>query len=387
MEQAVAQTVGKRTLTMGLSQEPVQLAADHAGTVRPDAEATQAIAQQGVSSTGGALPHLDLIQRSFGRHDVGHVKAHVGGPAAEATQAMGAQAYAVGDQVAFGSPPDLHTAAHEAAHTIQQRVGVQLKDGVGSVGDAYEQHADQVAGAVVAGQSAEALLDRVPGGSGAGHAVQMRAATWLERRAWLAFFDHHLPRKFLNNYMDDTGTSIVLTQQEMQDCNPIVNIRRSPAFMSQVARLQAAGGGTEAVDVRGAGGAMTNGTLGNFTIKWRGSVTVEASGRWAFNGTIEFYDFWDFDPKGSGSNRPLPAEIKVRVANAFLPGQPFHIHSVQAPASQASGDPAANWASGFRPVHVGDRAGRTVADIGVGDVAGGEVGGEAGAQSAEDLNR
>jgi hypothetical protein len=377
---------------MGLPPKPVQLAADPAGTLRPDAEATQALAQAGVSSTGGALPHLESIQRSFGRHDVGQVKAHVGGPAAEAALAMGAQAYAVGDQVAFGSAPDLHTAAHEAAHVVQQRAGVQLKDGVGSAGDAYEQHADQVADAVVAGQSAEALLDRAAGGSGAAHAVQMRAATWLERRAWLAFFDHYLPRKFLNNYMDDTGTAIILTQQEMQDCNPIVDIRRSPAFMSQVARLQAAGGGTEPVDVRGWGGAMTNGTLGNFTIKWRGSVTVEASGSWAFNGTIEFYDFWDFDPKGSGSNRPLPAEIKVRTANALLPGQPFHIHSVQAPASQASGNSGANWASGFRPVHVGDRAGRTGADIVVGDVGGGvvgggDVGGEAGAQSAEDLNR
>jgi Domain of unknown function (DUF4157) len=372
---------------MGLSEMPVQLAADHAGTARPDAEATHEIARQGVSGAGGSLPHLDLIQRSFGRHDIGHVKAHVGGTAADASRAMGAHAYAVRDQVAFGSAPDLHTAAHEAAHVVQQRAGVQLKGGVGSVGDAYEQHADKVADAVVAGQSTEPLLDQTPQGSGASDAVQMRAATWLERRAWLAFFDHYLPRKFLNNYMDDTGTALTLTQQEMQDCNPIVNIRRSTAFMSQVARLQAAGGGTEPVNVQGLAGAMTNGTLGNFTIKWRGSVRVEASGSWAFNGTIEFYDFWDFDPKGSGSNRPLPAELKVRAANMFLPGKPFHIYSVQAPASQASSDSSANWAAGFRPVHVGDRAVRTGADIATGDVAGGEVGGEAGAQSSEDLNR
>jgi len=35
--------------------------------------------------------------------------------------ALGAQAYAVGDAVVFqGAAPDLHTAAHEAAHVIQQ---------------------------------------------------------------------------------------------------------------------------------------------------------------------------------------------------------------------------------------------------------------------------
>jgi len=42
--------------------------------------------------------------------------------------------------------------------------------------------------------------------------VYLRRATWVERRGWLAFFDHYLPRKFLNNYMDDTGTAITLTR-------------------------------------------------------------------------------------------------------------------------------------------------------------------------------
>jgi hypothetical protein len=52
---------------------------------------------------------------------------------------------------------------------------VQLKGGVGQAGDAYEQHADQVADAVVQGKSAEVLLDRYSGGGGA--AVQREEAT------------------------------------------------------------------------------------------------------------------------------------------------------------------------------------------------------------------
>ncbi|MEO1271892.1 MAG: DUF4157 domain-containing protein, partial [Myxococcota bacterium] len=44
---------------------------------------------------------------------------------------MGSLAYATGHTVAFKQSPDLHTAAHEAAHVVQQRAGaVQLKGGI-----------------------------------------------------------------------------------------------------------------------------------------------------------------------------------------------------------------------------------------------------------------
>jgi len=117
-----------------------------------------AAAEAGTAGLGGPLPHLDQIQRSFGRFDVSGVQAHRDGAAARANAEMGSQAYAHGDRVAFGAAPDLHTAAHEAAHVVQQRSGVQLKGGVGQAGDAYERHADAVADAVVAGRSAEGLL-------------------------------------------------------------------------------------------------------------------------------------------------------------------------------------------------------------------------------------
>src|SRR5262249_35088265 len=66
------------------------------------------------------------------------------------------------EQIAFAGSPDLRTAAHEAAHVVQQRRGVSVTDGVGQAGDAYERHADQVADRVVAGASTEALLDAAP---------------------------------------------------------------------------------------------------------------------------------------------------------------------------------------------------------------------------------
>lgn len=77
---------------------------------------------------------------------------------------MGATAYATGNHVAFGGASDLHTAAHEAAHIVQQRACVHLQGGVGKAGDAHEQHADAVADKVVRGESAERLLDAYAGG-------------------------------------------------------------------------------------------------------------------------------------------------------------------------------------------------------------------------------
>jgi hypothetical protein len=130
----------------------------------PEAD-VHAAAAHGTRDSATALPHRAQIQQAFGRHDVGHIQAHIGGAAAEGAAAMGATAFAVGHRVAFGEAPDLHTAAHEAAHVVQQRAGVQLRGGVGEAGDRHEQHADAVADLVVQGRSAEAVLDQYGGGA------------------------------------------------------------------------------------------------------------------------------------------------------------------------------------------------------------------------------
>ncbi len=117
---------------------------------------THAAAEQGVATPARPLPHADRIQSSFGPdHDVRSIRAHID-PAS--TRAMGAEAYATGNDVVFAKEPDVELAAHEAAHTVQQAQGVQLKGGVGEVGDSYEQNADAVAARVTAGKSAADLL-------------------------------------------------------------------------------------------------------------------------------------------------------------------------------------------------------------------------------------
>jgi Domain of unknown function (DUF4157) len=135
-------------------------------------------AAAGVSGSPQALPHRETIQQAFGGHDLSSVRAFVGGEAGFAAEAIGAEAYATGSSVAFREAPTLHTAAHEAAHVVQQRAGVQLLGGFGEVGDVYEQNADAVADRVVAGQSAEDLLPKSNAGGGhgggGGPALQLR---------------------------------------------------------------------------------------------------------------------------------------------------------------------------------------------------------------------
>ena len=171
---------GKRAMTMRLLVEGSSAADAADGSsatvqARGDLDGPDVHAQAARGLAGGSrdLPHRDAIQQSFGHHDVSGVRAHVGGAAGDASAAMGARAYASGDAVAFAQEPDLHLAAHEAAHVVQQRGGVRLSGGVGRAGDAYERHADEVADLVVRGESAEPVLDQMAHrGAQGGPAVQ-----------------------------------------------------------------------------------------------------------------------------------------------------------------------------------------------------------------------
>ncbi len=163
-------------------------------------------ASEGIASGGGALPHADKIQAAFGSYDVSHVKAHTGPSAAKANAAMGAQAYATGNHIAFGGSPDLHTTAHEAAHVVQQQAGVSLAGGVGKGGDKYEQHADRVADAVVAGRSAEGLL----GEMGGGPSVQRREARSVQRQQGRYVQRQSLEQAGLTAGLTEDGTSAVV---------------------------------------------------------------------------------------------------------------------------------------------------------------------------------
>lgn len=172
MTGAHADTVQRKSLTSPASAAAGAGQVQRKGGGGESAAAVHAAADRGMSGSSAALPHLGAIQQSFGAaHDLSAVRSFTGGAASEAASSMGALAYARGDAVAFAGEPSLHTAAHEAAHVVQQRAGVHLKDGTGQTGDAYERNADEVADRVVQGRSAQDLLP-APSGGADGAAVQ-----------------------------------------------------------------------------------------------------------------------------------------------------------------------------------------------------------------------
>jgi hypothetical protein len=123
-----------------------------------------AVATRGVEGAAVTFPHKAKIESSLGQPIP--ASAHVGEGASQACADLSAEAYTLGDQVAFSSAtPSLHTAAHEAAHTLDQARGIQPEGGIGIPGDRHEQVADQIADRVVASKSAAELVGHGGGAS------------------------------------------------------------------------------------------------------------------------------------------------------------------------------------------------------------------------------
>jgi uncharacterized protein DUF4157 len=93
--------------------------------------------------------------------DLGGVRVHTGGASAEAADALGARAYAVGPHIHFArgafdpaSRGGERLLAHEVAHTVQQGGAAgppQTKLAVSAPGDAHEVEADRAAARMIAG--------------------------------------------------------------------------------------------------------------------------------------------------------------------------------------------------------------------------------------------
>lgn len=165
-------SVGKQTLTGSVQRKIVQRRASEAAPA--DAASVTSTAVAGLSGGGGDVPHRAALESGFGV-DLSDVRAHTGAPAAQASRAIGAEAYTYGSDIGFASsspPKDL--VAHEVAHVIQQKSGAGPAGGVGTAGDSFEVEADKAA-SVVAGGGRSDLADRYGAASHGGGAVQRKA--------------------------------------------------------------------------------------------------------------------------------------------------------------------------------------------------------------------
>ncbi len=131
---------------------------------QPEASIGQ-ITKMATSGPGEALPFAAQIRASFGPHEVPAI-AHTDAAAVAAATTIGATAFTKGRDMVFAAQPTLRVAAHEAAHVVQQRSGIQIPGGFGKKGDMYEQQADAVADRVVSGRSCQDLLGAYGGTKG-----------------------------------------------------------------------------------------------------------------------------------------------------------------------------------------------------------------------------
>lgn len=152
---------GKRTMVQGL-QAPLQLRRspdETAATASREDHVLQS-ASAGVSGTGTAIPHREQMESAFGL-SFEHVQAHMDENAQDACQSIGANAFAMGDHVAFKmANPDPGLVAHELTHVVQQSGSLRPQAAVGTPGDAHEQEADAIAERVVQGESVAPLLEQ-----------------------------------------------------------------------------------------------------------------------------------------------------------------------------------------------------------------------------------
>jgi len=138
------------------------------------------VAAEGFSGSAQEIPHRAQMEESFGM-GFGHVRAYTDGPARQANEALGANAYAMNDSVAFSTPnPSPALVAHELTHVMQQTgAGPARKatgGGDGGIDVDGEGEAEAVEAAVSAGKPARSVWDGASGGAGAATAGPARKA-------------------------------------------------------------------------------------------------------------------------------------------------------------------------------------------------------------------
>jgi hypothetical protein len=148
----------------GSTKEPVS-SLNHDGSTSDRVQGALAVAQ---GSAGTALPSpLRARLESHASVDLSEVRIHTGAESEAAADAVGAQAYAVGQDIYFGagaydpgSESGQHLIAHEVAHTIQQRGAAphpQYKLAVTNPGDAAEVEADRFSDSFSSGGQSVAI--------------------------------------------------------------------------------------------------------------------------------------------------------------------------------------------------------------------------------------
>lgn len=173
-------------------------------------------------------------------------------------------------------------------------------------------------------------------------------------------FSERLPKKFIEHYAYAKGKEYDLSQNEMAQCNvrPMGLGSKSirGQVMPKIENLQP-GESIYFDEIKtSSAGANTSGTLGQFTIKVRGTFTMGENGKYTFDGEMQFYDEWDFNveteaeekarKQQTGGQRSAMGKSQTEFANEHLPGEGFPIESDWVKVTQTEKDKHFSWFKG-----------------------------------------
>jgi len=156
----------------------------------------------------------------------------------------------------------------------------------------------------------------------------------------MGFYDE-MPRQLIYHFTHGKGKDFEITESKMNKIHADKVGIPDKAIQESIAN----GPGVYKVSEDVSADANTNGTLGAFTIRIRGEITVNENGTWSFDGDMQFYDEYDFDPKDWGV-RSNSGEVQTRIANIFLPGKGFKAESKWVEVKQKQGEEYFDWFKG-----------------------------------------
>ncbi len=167
-----------------------------------------------------------------------------------------------------------------------------------------------------------------------------------------SLFKSNLAKKFVERYASFDRGTLSLTHEEVVETHPsavsIIHGNHPETMASEKAYFNSKlksieKGSSKYVELNVIGKANTKGTLGNFTIKFRGKLSRDAEGEgWEFNGVMQFYDEWNFEAKKKGL-RSVSSEDATAKGKKYLQGRPFKIESPVYSVSEKSEDGAVDW--------------------------------------------
>ena len=176
-------------------------------------------------------------------------------------------------------------------------------------------------------------------------ARQPRSATSVERFLVIQTLGTSpLAINLLNRYMDATGQIYVLSEEEMKETRPFVDLRSD---LGRQATALTGEGCCQKATVFVLSKAYEGKTLARFFVTANGDLCRTSKTGWKFTGKMGFVDTFDFDARpfgeGGADARSTSGEIMVRLGSVGLAGAPFLVRSVDVNVTQTDAQDEAQW--------------------------------------------